>query len=222
MGKYRVLGMCSGNVLRSPTFEAITNYSLEIANRSDVKVSSAGLNVEKILANESPLSKMLWIIDAGLHYNLVRKDKQCEAKALVKKYQAIDPKEVPGEDIFAIASLYMDVRPALHGRLTGYRDIALEKAGIPEKFIPAIYNPFNPEDNFDLIIPMEKSLLDKTVELYDGTKPTILTYGDLVGQEDIVDELTGGLDMVMRQVDYFMSTRDKSLTNILKLLENKK
>ena len=63
MSKIIVRAVDSGNIQRSPTFQAIFNYTL--VNTADfplgIEFSSAGMDVDKIMENKTPALKKLSI-----------------------------------------------------------------------------------------------------------------------------------------------------------------
>jgi len=226
MSDYKVRGVCSANVQRSPTFEAVAKYALSETRETtphQIIIDSAGINVRNILNNTMPSNTMLKVLDAGLKYGVVRKETQEHVKTLVRKY--LGKEQIPEQDIAAITFFYSEIRPLVHSKIATYRDIALEKAGIPKHLLPGIYNPFNLDCAVDLILPMAMRVLEKVTWAYSTSPhqtPTIVTYGNLVGREDLEDNLAGGLEEAVRQVEFFMDTRHEAVKGILKLSESKK
>lgn len=196
----KVVGVCSANVERSGIFEAVMKH--ELSGRSDIVVSSAGINVEKILTNTSPLHIQIKILSAGLKYGLVRD----EIKEEVEKTVSVGNEQ---EHTDKIRALYGQVRPLVHGYLLALRNQALKEVGINE--FPAPYTPFKPENGFDLVLPMAEKDIDKVSSRYDIEKPVIRTYGDLAGIDQLVDDVSGGLEGARRKVEYFMDTRKTAI-----------
>ena len=80
-----VIGICSANVERSGVFEAVMNYEMQQQGLEGLTVTSAGINVEKILTNTSPLKIQVKILQAGMHYRLVRDEIRDEVEAVIAK-----------------------------------------------------------------------------------------------------------------------------------------
>jgi hypothetical protein len=212
------MGVCSGNVQRSPTYEAVIKYELaeEGYSPADLRIESAGINVEKILANKAPSHKMVNILRAGLKYGLVRPEIKDDVELLVRKYQG-SSESVDEQEKARIASFYSEVRPAVHGALATYRNIALEQAGVPKEHVPTeIYVPFEQKEGLGIVLAMDEGVLTKLKERIGNDKTPLTTYGELVGRAPLEDDLTSGLEGAVRQVEYFMDTRQKAVNEIFK------
>ena len=63
-GKIIIRAVDSGNIQRSPTFQAIFNYTLSMTNDFplQVKFDSGGIDVDNILKNKTPALKKLSIL----------------------------------------------------------------------------------------------------------------------------------------------------------------
>lgn len=232
MDTYKVWGVCSANVQRSPTFEVVLNYALhetpQLARYSTqpMEIGSAGINVEDILANKHPLHRMIVILDAGLHYGIIREDINDVTQQMVDRYAENVASRgaslsVPSEDTAIMEELCAEVRPVLHQLLVDYRSKALKQAGIPQSFIQRVgmYKPM-PAIPLDLVLAMDRPVLDK-IKATRANMPrlgVVTTYADLVGQPPLEDDLKEGLAGATRQVAYFMDTRHKALEEMFKLI----
>ncbi len=209
---YKAVGGCSANVERSAIFDAALNYEKRDRGIGDeLEISSAGLLVEKIHANKSPLHVQVRILGAGLKYGLVRPGIQDAVQ------QVVDA-GTDQEHTNQVRALYGEVRPIVHGFLKACRDKALEDAGVD--LSPSIYNHLDPNDGFDVVIPMVAKDTAKVESKYassDVDLPTVVSYGELVGTGDVVDDVQSAWDGAKRKVEFFMDTRGKALDAILEL-----
>jgi hypothetical protein len=212
----------SGNIQRSPTFQAIFTYffsDLEALPFSIV-FDSAGIDVDQIMANRTPATKKLSIIDAGMHYDVIRGDRRQQAEALSGKWSGKSEAEIPDVEKERITRLYAEIKTDVHTLQMKFRNEALLEAGIPKHYLPGMRVPFRHEKNLALILPVEDRVVKKVEDHYThfkDVKPMTWIYGDLVGVDSLKDELTGGMDTARKQVSYFMDTRDKAIAEILHL-----
>lgn len=211
-----VLGVCSANVQRSPTYEAVMKYTLREQEPAQIIIESAGINVQNIIDNKVSLEMMINSLEAGLHYELVRADKKEEVEALVESYHTFT--ELGEQDKVRLGVFYSEVRPILHGMLTSYRNLALEQAGIPKEYHPGIYIPFQAKFGLGIILGMDTKIVAKLSKVLHNSNIPLMTYGQLVDEPDLEDNLKSGLDGAVRQVQYFMDTRYKAITEIFKRL----
>jgi hypothetical protein len=211
MEKTKIVGVCSANVERSATFDAVINDELAKQKIIAIDVSSAGINVEKILANTSALKIQINILNAGLHYGLVRNEIRKQVEAVVEKGEK-------QEHTDEIRALYAQIRPLVHGYNLALRNLALQEAGISN--FPAPYTKFEPGKGFDLVLPMAEKDIGKVAERYEKLnmqQPRIMTYGVLVGVNEKVDNVGGGLQGARNTVQYFMDTRKFAVSKMLEL-----
>jgi hypothetical protein len=210
---YDVVGACSANVGRSGIFDAVLNYEMGQQGIGDdtLRVTSAGLLIEKIFACETDLDIQLKILGAGLKYGLVRPELQEEIEGVI----AADTEQ---QHTQRIRALYGAIRPAVHGFLKAERDNALREAGV--EIFPTINKPLDPEAGYGLIIPMVEKDRAKVETKYSDAGialPKIVPYGGLVDSGDVVDNVQEGAEGIRRRVEFFMDTRKKALERILEL-----
>jgi protein-tyrosine-phosphatase len=213
----------SGNIQRSPTFQAIFNYYYSSSDQlpSGVVFDSAGIDVEKILANSTPAAKKLDIIDAARYYDLIRDDDRLTAKTLLDRWLSKSEAQIPAHEKERITVLYSRIKNNVHTLQMRFRNEALLEAGIPQRFLPGMRVQFTQVENLALVMPVEESVSGKLEDYYrlvPAGKPIIKIYGDLAGSSPLKDELTGGLATARKQVKYFMDTREKAIKEIVSLL----
>ncbi|HLD42819.1 MAG TPA: hypothetical protein VJB08_02405 [Candidatus Nanoarchaeia archaeon] len=208
------LGVCSANVQRSPTYEAVMKYALHEQDSDKIAIESAGINVRNILDNNVALDTMVNVLEAGLHYGLVRVDKKKEIEALLGAYHTSS--ELSDQDSAKMGLFYSEVRPIVHGMIAAYRNIALEQAGIPKEYHPGIYTPFEEKPNLGMVLGMDEKTLGKLKKVLNSTSIPLMTYGQLVGETDLEDNLKSGLPGAVKQVQYFMDTRKKAIAEMFK------
>lgn len=207
----KTIGICSANIQRSGTFEAVLDYERQAQRLDDLMISSAGINVETILANTAPLKIQLNILIAGLYYGLVRAEIRNAVRSIVE--HGYDQ-----EHTDQIRDLYAEIRPLVHGVCLAFRNQALQEAGITN--FPLPYSRFDPKQNYGLILPMDLKDTEKILLRYKGLdlqKPKVVSYGRFVGIDDLVDDVVGGLAGARKTVQYFMDTRK---TAIQKMIES--
>ena len=212
----------SGNIQRSPTFQAIFTYFFSDLDEFPFPIvfDSAGIDVDKIMANCTPATKKLGIIDAGMNYDVIKDDRKQQAEVLLGKWFGKSEAEIPDIEKERITRLYSEIKTDVHMLQMRFRNEALLEAGIPERYLPGMRVPFRHEKNLALILPVEDSVVRKVKDHYEhfkGEKPITRIYGDMVGVDSLKDELTGGMDTARKQVNYFMDTRDKAIKEILML-----
>lgn len=232
MEPYIVRAVDSGNIQRSPTFQAIFSYTFSKSTDLPFKIifDSAGIDVDKILSNSTPATKKLSIIDAGLYYGVIFGENKSLAEALVTKWNGKSNEEIPEEEKAIITQVYSEFKTAVHTVQMTYRNAALHEAGIPDSFLPGMRVPFRHAKNLRLVLPVERSVVKKVEEYYLNLEleaqnknslsmPIIKLYGGLVGVEPLEDELKGGIETARKQVKYFMDTRHIAIKEILELLK---
>ncbi len=218
MGKTIVRAVDSGNIQRSPTFQAIFNFYFSQASDSPFQITfdSAGIDVDKIMENETPALKKLSILDAGLYYDLIEgKDKDL-AEELIYTWFHFKEEEIPDAQKTIITDLYAPYKTAIHTIQMKFRNEALIEAGIPESFLPDMRVPFRHDEHLKLILPVEMPVVNKVEKYYQTQEadieiPQIILYGDLVGTDPLPDTLKGGMETARRQVEYFMETRERGM-----------
>ena len=130
----KVVGVCSANVQRSAIYEAVVKDEVRRRGLTGIlEISSAGLNVKKILTNRSSPHIQLRILEAGLEYGLVRNEINAEVERVVANGLKKD-----NED--QIRALYGEIRPLVHGYILAMRNEALRERGI--HIFPTPYTPF--------------------------------------------------------------------------------
>lgn len=212
--RLNAIGLCSANVERSRTFQAVMEYETEEQKLNErIKVYSAGLNVEKIIAAQSPLRIQVNILKGGLDYKVVRSEILDEVKQIVS--QGYDQQHTD-----RIKSLYAEVRPMVHDINTRYVNQALMEAKIPIRNISSPFKTFQPQTGFGLALPMAKkdiAKVDKKYQSLNLEQPPTMAYGSLVGTEDLQDKnMASGIQGARKKVEYFMDTRKKAVEELLK------
>jgi len=90
----------SGNIQRSPIFQAV--FSHAFSRRSDFPwkliFDSGGIDVDRILANSTPATKKLGIIDAGLYYDVIHGKNRQIASGLVDAWQEKSDEGIPEKE----------------------------------------------------------------------------------------------------------------------------
>jgi len=218
----------SGNIQRSPTFQAIFNHTFSKQTELPFSIifDSGGIDVDRILTNKTPATKKLDIIEAGLYYSLIHGENQSLANELVNKWHGKNNEEIPEEIKGTITQVYSDIKNDVHGIQMKYRNEALIEVGIPAKELPGMRVPFRHENNLQLVLALDELVFKKLLVYYQNIeksinnheKPIIKVYGDLVGVEPLKDELKGGMKTARGQVEYFMDTRYKAIEEIINLL----
>lgn len=218
------------NVQRSATYEAVLKHELNSTTNVPffLEIEGAGINADNIRLEKISLDGKLRMIDAGLHYNVIRDELKQPAKDIIEKYGRMQkplPKmDMPRLDLRLIDILYHEARPVVMGIHVGYRNLALQQAGIPPEFIPGMLRQFKcHDDGANLLLPVDGKVLAMVEQEVKGRKGCIIKpYGDLVGAPLLEDNLTGGLENAKKQVQYFMDTRKKALEEIFRLLSSDK
>jgi hypothetical protein len=222
----------SGNIQRSPTFQAIFNYTFSTSTDLPFSIifDSGGIDVDKILTNNTPAAKKLSIIDAGLYYDLIHGKNQPLASELIYNWYDRSNEEIPEKENRIITQVYSEIKTDVHTIQMKYRNDALMEVGILKEFLPGMREPFRHEKDLQLVLPVEKTVVKKVLAYYqdlesevqkngvDIDKPIIKIYGDIVGIEPLKDELKGGMKTARKQVKYFMDTRYKAFKEIINLL----
>ena len=222
MEKGIVRAVDSGNIQRSPTFQAIFNYTLSMTNDFPLQVTfdSGGIDVDNILKNTTPAIKKLNILDAGLYYDLIEGKEKELTQELVDRWSYRSEEEIPDNQKEIITNLYALNKNKIHTIQMKFRNEALLEAGIPQKFLPGMRVPFRNHRDLKLVLPVERKVVQKVEKYYQTLgnevhKPQIILYGDLVDIEPLPDELKGGLKTARKQVKYFMITRKKAMEKIV-------
>lgn len=223
MKAWIVRAVDSGNIQRSPTFQAIFTYFFSGFNELPFPVvfDSAGIDVDKIMANLTPATKKLAIINAGRNYDVIKGDNKLLAEDLLGKWLGKSEMQIPYKEKEQITQLYSEIKTDVHMLQMRFRNEALLEAGIPEQCLPGMRVTFRHDENLELILPVEESIVKKVEDYYaplKDNKPIIKIYGELVGINSLQDELTGGIETARKQVNYFIDTRDKAIKEILMLL----
>jgi len=223
MGKIIVRAVDSGNIQRSPTFQAIFNYfhsEIDYLPKHDIIFDSAGIDVDNILENKTPAIKKLSILDAGLYYDLIDGKEKVLTQELIEAWSHTKEEEIPDPEKEIITEIYASNKTKIHTIQMKFRNEALLEAGIPEQFLPDMRIPFRDHEDLKLILPVERRIVDKIhndYQILGGgiAKPKMILYGDLAGIEPLSDELKGGLETARRQVDYFLNTHEEVMESIL-------
>ena len=186
-----------------------------------VVFDSAGIDVDKIMANATPATKKLGIIYAGRSYDLIKGGNMQLADELLGMWLGKNEALIPEKEKERITRLYSDIKTGVHMIQMRFRNEALLDAGIPERCLPGMRAPFRHDENLRLILPVEESVFGKVDDFYGQIKtkrPITRLYGSLAGISPLEDELTGGIETARKQVRYFMDTRDKAMEEIVTLL----
>jgi hypothetical protein len=157
------------------------------------------------------------------------------AEEMLEKYSRSKADDIPAEDREKISIIYSQIKDLVHGIQMGFRNLALmQTAGIPGENLPPMRVPYRLHPDLELALPLDDSTTEKLGVFYDNKenptetdsgpkenrieRPTIMTYGELVGAGPLEDQLTGGMLVADEQVEYFMDTRKKALHNIFQML----
>lgn len=215
----------SGNIQRSPTFQAIFNYMLSMTDDFPLQVTfdSGGIDVDSILKNKTPALKKLNILDAGVYYDLVEGKERELTQELIDTWLYVRAEEIPNEQQEIITNLYAANKTKVHAIQMKFRNEALLEAGIPKKFLPGMRVPFRNHRNLKLVLPVEREVVKKVEKYYQTLgnevhRPRTILYGEMVGIESLPDELKGGIITARKQVKYFMDTRNKAMEKIVEIL----
>jgi hypothetical protein len=223
MKTWIVRAVDSGNIQRSPTFQAIFTYFFSSAGNMPFPIvfDSAGIDVDNIMADSTPATRKLDIINAGRYYDLLNHDNKMMADELVGMWFGKSEAEIPDNEKIRITRLYSMMKTDVHTLQMKFRNEALLEVGIPKQYLPGMRNPFRHDAGVRLLLPLDESVARKIDNYYKSLKedrPITRIYGDLVGTGSLIDELTGGMETARKQVRYFMDTREKAMNEILKLL----
>jgi len=223
MKTWIVRAVDSGNIQRSPTFQAIFTYFFSGSNELPFPIvfDSAGIDVDKIMANSTPVAKKFAIIDAGRNYDMIKDDNKLLAEELLDKWFGKSEMQIPEKEKERITRLYSEIKTDVHMLQMRFRNEALLEAGIPKQYLPGMRVPFRHDENLGLILPVEESVVRKVEDYYASLKdkkPITRIYGELVGISPLEDELIGGIETARKQVNYFMDTRDRAIKEILMLV----
>jgi hypothetical protein len=224
MEKIVVRAVDSGNIQRSPTFQAIFNYFFNSQDSPyNMLFDSAGIDVDKIMKNETPALKKLSILDAGLYYDLIEGEEVGITEGLIDAWLHRTEEEIPNKEKAIITNIYASNKTKIHELQMKFRNEALIEAGIPKEYLPGMRNPYRNHKDLKLVLPVERKVAQK-VEKYHQTSgektptPRIVLYGDLVGTKSLPDTLKGGIETARKQVDYFMETKEKAMEKIIEIL----
>ncbi|MCK4757110.1 MAG: hypothetical protein KAS67_01520 [Thermoplasmata archaeon] len=225
MEKIIVRAVDSGNIQRSPTFQAIFNHAISMMDDLpfDLEFDSAGMDVDKIIDNTTPALKKLSILDAGLYYDLIEGREKDLVQELIETWSYEKEENIPVEQKNIITGLYAENKTKVHTIQMEYRNKALLEAGIPKEFLPGMRNPFSHDDGPRLILPVEMPVMKKVEGYYQdhglgGQIPRIIMYGDIVGIESLPDVLKGGMRTAREQVEYFMNTCEVAMERIVEIM----
>ncbi len=208
---YNTIGVCSANVERSGLFEAVMKYELNQQRIEGIEVTSAGINVEKILANTAPLPILIETLAAGLKYGVVRPEIRDAVDRVIRK-------RTVQEHTDEVRHLYSEIRPLVHGYILAFRNQALAETGIT--IFPTPYKRFDPAAGHDLVLPVaEKDVMKLEARYADAgmEKPRIQTYGSFVNVAELVDDIQSGLSGARKKLEYFMDTRKIAVGKLLEL-----
>jgi hypothetical protein len=224
MVKIIIRAVDSGNIQRSPTFQAIFNYFFSSQySPYNMLFDSAGIDVDKIMKNETPALKKLSILDAGLYYDLIEGEEVGITEDLIDAWLYRTEEEIPNKEKAIITNIYTSNKTKIHELQMKFRNEALIEAGIPKEYLPGMRNPYRNHKDLKLVLPVERKVAQK-VEKYHQTSgeetptPRIVLYADLVGIEPLPDTLKGGIETARKQVDYFMETKEKAMKKIIEIL----
>jgi len=222
MEKTIIRAVDSGNIQRSPTFQAIFTYTLSVTKDFPLQVTfdSAGIDVDDILKNKTPAIKKLNILDAGLYYDLIEGEDKGLAQELIDTWIHRSEEEIPDVQKEIITNVYAQNKDKIHTIQMKFRNEALLEACIPKEFLPGMRVPFRNHRDLKLVLPVERRIVQKVEKHYqtlgnEVRKPQIILYGDIVDIEPLPDELKGGLKTARKQVKYFMDTREKAMEKIV-------
>ena len=156
--KQIVVGVCSGNIQRSPIFEAVFTHLLETEYKAlagSVSFSSAGTNAEEYLTHTEEPYRVIAILAAGLKYNLVPQ----MALEEVRKYAALQENKDALEALTDIDKnmlrvLHRIVRPELSQMNILYRNEALQRRGVNTSCLVSA-KPMHPEVGYSTIITVD-------------------------------------------------------------------
>ena len=224
MEKIIIRAVDSGNIQRSPTFQAIFNYALSTNNDYPLQIEfdSAGIDVDAIMKDQTPALKKLSILDAGLYYDLLTESEKKLTQELLDSWFHKNEEDISDEQKEIITKIYVANKTKIHTIQMKFRNDALLEAGIPIKFLPGMRTPFRNHDDLKLVLPVERKVVAKVEKYFqdigDDKKPKIILYGDIVGVEPLADELKGGMETARKQVNYFMNTKDKAMEAFIELL----
>lgn len=214
---------------------------------SALQFVSAGTHVHNFLANDVSSSIQLKMIADGLRNRVVRASLMHDARRMIA-YLDVDSSEWnwSQRERDDLHNLFREIRPLVQAVHIALRNEALHQASIPNALIPSPLNPFAPQEHYDLVLPMhaddrrrvgnrygnkhtgERALTsvlaarNATVETVGNAVvvvPPIMTYGQLVEADDLVDRPDGGLARAKQIVEYFLDTRQFALTRICELLD---
>ncbi len=201
----KVVGVCSGNIQRSATFEAVMNQGLaEKKGRRDgldfVTITGTGTNVLEYLTNTEKPERVIKILNSALKYGVV----PTLAIDEVRKYAALNGnaeaiRSLADADKEQLRLLHRIVRPELSRMNIHYRDEALRQRGIdPSRLVSA--KPFRPEQGYHIVLGMEDEATKKAAERYssDPVYPVVdVLEADIPGQRMVK---TGQIQVVIPQL----------------------
>lgn len=222
MKTWIVRAVDSGNIQRSPTFQAIFTYFYSDSNELPFPIvfDSAGIDVDKIMTNRTSVTKKLDIIDAGRNYDVIKGGNELLAEELLDKWFGKSEMQIPDKEKERITRLYSETKTDVHMLQMRFRNEALLEAGIPKQYLPGMRISFRHNENLRLILPVEESIVRKVEDYYallKDKKPITRIYGELAGINPLKDELIGGIETARKQVNYFIDTRDRAIKGILTL-----
>jgi hypothetical protein len=198
--RYDIVGVCSGNIQRSPTFEVVFNHLLR-TERPDltdrVVITSAGANVDRYVANTELPARVIKILKAALKYEVVPGEFLSE----VEKYVSMEG-DVIGGDEAKLQFLHSVIRPRLTEINVEHRNNALQQRCIDPSGLVNL-KPLG--SDYNLVIAMDE-VVAKTIQDHF---PEITTYASFVGRDHVVEGLSGGLKTALAHVDYFLDTKDR-------------
>lgn len=184
-----IVGVCSGNIQRSPTFEAVYQHLLREERQdlsSYVRLTSAGTNVERYLTHTEEPARVVEILRSGLKYGIVPEIVKTEAEKYASFHgnsEAITGLEM--QDREQLRLLHRVVRPLLSQMNIQCRNQALELRHVDYSRL-ASAKPLHPEQGYDIVIAMEEKALKAVQKRYNNAKPreqtaVVLTEVDIAG-----------------------------------------
>ena len=136
MEKIIIRAVDSGNIQRSPTFQAIFNYTLSTTNDYPLQIEfdSAGIDVDAIMKDQTPALKKLSILDAGLYYDLLTESEKKLTQELLDSWFHKNEEDIPDEQKEIITKMYAANKTKIHTIQMKFRNDALLEAGSPKEF----------------------------------------------------------------------------------------
>jgi protein-tyrosine-phosphatase len=165
--------VCSGNIMRSISAEAVTTHTLRTERKDAVQhftVTSAGTNALKVVTNNETNERVIEILHAALGFDVVSTEVETEARKYATLHGNHERIAQLGEaDRYRLRFLHSVIRPLFSRMNLSYRDEALRRHGInPSALVSK--KTFNPENTYGLVIAMEDIVERRILKRY-GAKP---------------------------------------------------